>query len=69
MTIGDKQPYGIDEETDWFIPACAEKRRIPHCLIEVRNDHLSDDDGCRLWADHLYSLMTHFMESVDATDP
>jgi len=69
MTIGDKQPYGIDEETDWFIPACAEKRRIPHCLVEVRNDHLPDDDGCRLWADHLYSLMTHFMENVDATDP
>lgn len=67
-TIGDKQPYGISDDTDWFVPVCAEKRGIPHCLIEVRNDHLADGDGCARWAEHLHSLLTQFMEDVDATD-
>lgn len=66
--IGDKQPYGIDDGTDWFIPVCAEKRRIPHCLIEVRNDHLQTGGGCTQWADRLHGLLAHFMEEADAID-
>lgn len=67
-TIGDRQPYGIDDHTDWFIPACAEQRRIPHCLIEVRNDHLETAAGRTRWASRLHGLIAQFMEEADATD-
>jgi predicted N-formylglutamate amidohydrolase len=66
-TIGDNEPYRIDDETDWYIPVCAEKREIPHSLIEVRNDLLLTDDGCREWGGRLHDLLSQFMENNDAT--
>ena len=67
LMIGDNEPYRIEDETDWYIPVCAEKRRIPHGLIEVRNDHLLTDEGCQQWSDRLYDLFSQFMETDDAT--
>ncbi|MBC7284525.1 N-formylglutamate amidohydrolase [Hoeflea sp.] len=67
MTIGDNEPYRIDDESDWYIPVCAEKREIPHSLIEVRNDLLLTDDGCREWGGRLHDLLSQFMEINDAT--
>lgn len=69
LHIGRNQPYQIEDETDWFIPVCAEPRRIPHCLIEIRNDHLLTDAGCLDWADRLHRLLSAFMEATDDTDP
>ena len=67
MTLGDNEPYQVADETDWFIPACAEPRQIPHSLIEIRNDHLITDAGCEQWSDRFYELFSHFMETNDAT--
>ncbi len=47
------RPYQINVETDWFIPVHAEARNLPHALIEIRNDQLSDDDSKEEWADLL----------------
>ncbi|MEM8730790.1 MAG: N-formylglutamate amidohydrolase [Pseudomonadota bacterium] len=44
------EPYQIDDTSDWFIPAHAEPRGLRHCLIEIRNDHLRDEDGIATWA-------------------
>lgn len=67
LVIGDNEPYTVEDDTDWFVPACAEPRRIPHGLIEVRNDHLLSAEGCRLWADRLGSLLATFMDRHDAS--
>ncbi|MEZ5825488.1 MAG: N-formylglutamate amidohydrolase [Geminicoccaceae bacterium] len=64
-TVGRNEPYAIEDGTDWFIPVCAEPRQIPHCLIEVRNDHLETDAGCDLWGDRLARLLRTFMEECD----
>lgn len=64
LHIGHNQPYQIEDETDWFIPVCAEPRGIPHCLIEIRNDHLLTDRGCLDWAERLYRLLSAFMEAT-----
>lgn len=63
LVVGRNEPYFIDEKTDWFIPVCAETRRVPHCLIETRNDHLGDAAGRDLWSDRLYHLLDRFMET------
>lgn len=68
ITIGDNQPYSIEDETDWFVPVCAEKRAIPHGLIEVRNDLLSTSEGCNQWAARLHDLLSKFMEHSNETD-
>lgn len=69
LTIGQNKPYQIEDETDWFIPACAEPRGIPHALIEIRNDHLLTEAGCASWAARLSDLISAFMEQSDDPDP
>lgn len=61
LIVGYNDPYGIADDSDWFIPSCAEPRQIPHCLIEIRNDLISSDDDCAKWADRLHQLFTEFM--------
>ncbi len=41
------QPYQIDDTSDWFVPRHCEPRGLIHSLIEIRNDLLRDDAGCR----------------------
>ena len=66
--VGLNQPYRIEDSSDWFIPVCAEPRGIPHCLIEIRNDHLLNSEDCKIWAQRLYQLFNKFKEQTDATD-
>ncbi|UYV35764.1 N-formylglutamate amidohydrolase [Rhodobacteraceae bacterium D3-12] len=56
------QPYQIEADTDWFVPAHAEPRGVRHCLIEVRNDQLGDDAGIAQWADLLANAITAILE-------
>lgn len=67
LVIGDNEPYTVEDDTDWFVPACAEPRGIPHGLIEVRNDHLLSTGGRRLWAERLGTLLATFMDRQDAS--
>lgn len=60
LDVGDNEPYTIEPETDWFIPACAEPAGLIHSLIEVRNDHLRDPASISAWADRLTTLITDF---------
>lgn len=55
LTIGLNEPYTVDDENDWFVPEHGERTGIPHSLIEVRNDLISDEAGrtrmCGILAD------------------
>lgn len=53
MVLAVNEPYQIDDESDWFIPAYAEPQGLFHTLVEVRNDQLLNQDGVTLWADLL----------------
>jgi len=53
LNLAINQPYQISDETDWFIPVHAEARRLPHALIEMRNDQIGDRAGVERWADLL----------------
>ncbi|MBC6405907.1 MAG: N-formylglutamate amidohydrolase [Rhodospirillales bacterium] len=44
------KPYRIDDASDRFTPVHAEPRNIPHCMIEIRNDPVTADDGTGKWA-------------------
>ena len=64
MQLALNEPYQIDDETDWFIPKHAERRRLPHCLIEIRNDQVDDTDGVALWTGLLSRAIHAFMECL-----
>jgi predicted N-formylglutamate amidohydrolase len=50
---GLNQPYEIEDASDYTIPVHAEPRRLPHVLIEVRNDHLRTPAAVAAMADLL----------------
>ena len=57
LTVGDNEPYTVDDETDYTIPVHGEQRGIPHVAIEIRQDLIGAEDGQRLWADRLAKLL------------
>ncbi len=54
--VGENQPYGFDELSDFSIPEHGLKRGIPHILIEVRNDQIGDNTGIVNWSQRLTTL-------------
>jgi predicted N-formylglutamate amidohydrolase len=64
LTIGLNQPYQISDLSDWFVPRHGERRRLPHSLIEVRNDHLADRDALDRWTGTLVRAVNALMETL-----
>lgn len=50
LCIGDNQPYSGKDEVGYTIRRHAERRGLPHVLIEVRQDLVATRDGARHWA-------------------
>lgn len=44
------EPYLVDDRTDYTIPVHGERRGLPHLLLEVRHDLISDNAGQQHWA-------------------
>lgn len=53
LKLALNEPYRIEDDGDWFIPAHAEPRGVRHALVEVCNDQLRDAAGVARWADLL----------------
>jgi len=43
------QPYAIEDASDYTIPVHAERRGLPHVLIEIRNDLIATPAGVARW--------------------
>ena len=57
LVIGDNEPYSVSDTTDYTIPVHGERRSLPHCLIEMRQDLIADEAGQRAWALRLARLL------------
>jgi predicted N-formylglutamate amidohydrolase len=44
------EPYIVDDVSDYTIPVHGEQRRLPHLLLEIRNDLIADEAGQARWA-------------------
>ena len=64
LNLAINKPYFVDDENDWFIPSHVEVRSLPHCLIEVRNDQISDEVGINLWSDLLGTALSSFLKGI-----
>jgi predicted N-formylglutamate amidohydrolase len=47
--IALNKPYFVEDLEDQTIPVFGEQRRIPHVLLEIRNDLISDSAGQEFW--------------------
>jgi predicted N-formylglutamate amidohydrolase len=54
------QPYEIEDASDYTIPVHAEARGLPHALIEIRNDLISDPGGVERIAVALVTVLKEF---------
>ena len=58
LTIGDNQPYDVNDETDYTIPVHGERRGILHVMLEIRQDLIAGNAGQAEWATRLARLLT-----------
>lgn len=58
-------PYTVDDESDYAIPVHGERRGIPHVLIELRNDLITEAAGQQLWAERLSEALTRALEPLE----
>ncbi|WP_395828487.1 N-formylglutamate amidohydrolase [Elstera sp.] len=53
LTVGDNEPYSGRDHDSHTIHRHAEARGLPHVLLEIRQDLISDAAGVTAWADRL----------------
>ena len=64
LNLALNEPYQIEDDTDWFIPTFAETRGLPHCLMEIRNDQISDPTGIIKWGQMLAYTIRKVLEQI-----
>jgi predicted N-formylglutamate amidohydrolase len=52
-TVGNNEPYAIDEAFDYAIPVHGEGRGMPSAMIEMRQDGIRTDEGVTEWAQRI----------------
>lgn len=57
LTVGDNEPYSVDDDTDYTIPVHGERRGLAHVAIEIRQDLIADDAGQEYWANRLADVL------------
>jgi len=50
LVVGDNEPYGVADATDYTIPVHGERRGLRHLAIEVRQDLIADEKGQLAWS-------------------
>jgi predicted N-formylglutamate amidohydrolase len=53
FTVGDNEPYPIDDDIDYTIPVHGEGRGLPSVMIEIRQDEIRTTAGAAAWAARL----------------
>lgn len=57
LCVGDNIPYRLTDEGDYGVPVHAERRGLPHVLIELRQDEIAEPAGQHVWAARLPPLL------------
>jgi predicted N-formylglutamate amidohydrolase len=53
LTVGDNEPYPIEDDIDYTIPHHGERRGLPCVMIEIRQDGIRTAAGAAVWAERL----------------
>jgi len=58
LTVGDNEPYSVNDESDYTIPVHAERRGLPYAEIEIRQDLITNEQDQEEWAERLARALT-----------
>jgi predicted N-formylglutamate amidohydrolase len=50
FTLGDNEPYPIDDDIDYTIPVHGERRGLPSVMVEIRQDEIRTPAAANAWA-------------------
>lgn len=64
ILVGDNLPYAVEDDSDYAIPVHGEQRGLPHVLVEIRQDTLSDAAGIARWGDRLTTLFDRLRPAI-----
>src|SRR5690606_33612338 len=53
LTVGDNEPYPIEPEIDYTVPAHGEGRGLPSVMVEIRQDGVRTAPSAAAWAERL----------------
>ncbi|CDZ41420.1 N-formylglutamate amidohydrolase [Neorhizobium galegae bv. officinalis] len=67
INVALNEPYDVTDEGDYTIPVHGERRGLPHVLIEIRSDCISDECGQTEWAEILETVIKLAAASVAKT--
>lgn len=67
LVVGDNEPYlgSLPGDTMW---THGTQRALPHALIEIRNDLISDQAGVAAWVQRLADLLPKAVEAMTTED-
>ena len=66
LVVGDNEPYFVSDTTDYTIPVHGERHGLPHALVEIRQDLISEDSGQQQWAACLARVLPRAYELMSA---
>jgi predicted N-formylglutamate amidohydrolase len=66
LVVGDNEPYGVSDATDYTIPVHGEARGLMNTGIEIRQDLIADRAGQKHWADRLARVFREIEKKLRA---
>lgn len=66
LNVGANQPYSPADGVYFTLEHHARSRNLPCAMIEIRNDEVADEAGCRRWAELLATLLGQVRIGEDA---
>jgi len=54
LVVGDNEPYGVTDASDYTVPVHGEQRGLHHVAVEIRQDLIAEHKGQQAWA-HLFA--------------
>lgn len=57
LVVGDNQPYSGIDGFGYTIEFHAQRTRLPHLLLEIRQDEIASEARAQAWADRLADLL------------
>jgi len=68
LVVGDNEPYGVTDASDYTIPVHGERRGLHHVAIEIRHDLIAGDKGQRAWGRLLARLLAQAYQELVAAE-
>jgi predicted N-formylglutamate amidohydrolase len=69
LQIGDNQPYSARVELGYTIPFHAERTRLPHVTLEIRQDEIARPEAAARWARRLATALRPILADAQLYTP